>query len=339
MKAFLAALALGALASTSQGRVIYTRTTAPPGWAKGARADAAAPFAFRVALNVQELERLEAKFWAVSTPGSSEYGSFLEPAEIVNIIKPSQADHDKVVAFFAASKAQVTSHKDSLLVECTVAEAEQLLSTQLFGFTHSKSGRRVTRQWGAYSIADAIDAQVHFVTGVADFPMPRPEPKHAQPGPLGAVQADVSPETIRTFYSIPATAKGSPKSSQAVVEYQNDTSFAFGDLKTFYKDTATKTDNITNAHIIGPFSPGDPDVEATLDYQYMSAVGVDNENWYWTESEWLYDWSVKFFNTKTVPMVNSMSWGWYEIAQCDIGSDECSVLGINSKQYVQRVIL
>ena len=62
MKAFLAALALGALASTSQGRVIYTRTTAPPGWAKGARADAAAPFAFRVALNVQELERLEAKF-------------------------------------------------------------------------------------------------------------------------------------------------------------------------------------------------------------------------------------------------------------------------------------
>merc|ERR1711964_116233 len=57
-----------------------------------------------------------------------------------------------------------------------------------------------------------------------------------------------------------------------------------------------------------------------------------------TESNWLYDWSVSFFNTKTVPHITSHSYGWAESQQCTSGiGSQCSTLGIDSTQYVQRV--
>jgi len=54
---------------------------------------------------------------------------------------------------------------------------------------------------------------------------------------------------------------------------------------------------------------------------------------------WLYGWAMHFYGTTDVPNVASISYGWNEEDQCEvgIGSVECTQLGVNSTQYVARV--
>jgi tripeptidyl-peptidase-1 len=91
--------------------------------------------------------------------------------------------------------------------------------------------------------------------------------------------------------------------------------------------------------IVGPFSPQFPDVEATLDTQYITATGLGADNWYWTSNGWMYTFTQNLFNHSSVPTVVSMSWGWSEAQQCSSGIDqgECQTLGVDNAQYVQRV--
>merc|ERR1712232_920951 len=91
--------------------------------------------------------------------------------------------------------------------------------------------------------------------------------------------------------------------------------------------------------IVGPHDGSSPDTEATLDVQYIMSVGQKQVNWYWTSTEWMYQWSQNFFNTKDVPDAVSISWGWAEDQQCSSGISlpECQTLGVNSQQYVARV--
>lgn len=48
----------------------------------------------------------------------------------------------------------------------------------------------------------------------------------------------------------------------------------------------------------------------------------------------MYDFAVDFMEAEEVPLVISLSWGWSEVAQCDVDND-CSTLGIDSKEYVK----
>merc|ERR1711985_84830 len=86
---------------------------------------------------------------------------------------------------------------------------------------------------------------------------------------------------------------------------------------------------------VGPYSGTYPDMEATLDTQYIMGVGQSEVDWYWTSSGWMYDWSTNFFNTTSVPDSVSISWGWAEDGQCQSGIDStvCTTLGVNSEQY------
>jgi len=53
----------------------------------------------------------------------------------------------------------------------------------------------------------------------------------------------------------------------------------------------------------------------------------------------LYGFATHMFMTKSVPLVNSISYGWNEEDQCEqgIGYQECQQLGVDSKGYVARV--
>jgi len=108
-------------------------------------------------------------------------------------------------------------------------------------------------------------------------------------------------------------------------------------LQTFFNQTDLKAQTV--ADTVGPYSGTYPDMEATLDTQYIMAVGQSEVDWYWTSTGWMYDWSTNFFNTTAVPDSVSISWGWAEDGQCSSGIDSgvCSTLGIDSQQYVTRV--
>jgi len=54
---------------------------------------------------------------------------------------------------------------------------------------------------------------------------------------------------------------------------------------------------------------------------------------------WLYGFSTHMFTTQNVPLVNSISYGWNEEAQCQdgIGGAECQQLGVSNTVYVERI--
>jgi tripeptidyl-peptidase-1 len=153
-----------------------------------------------------------------------------------------------------------------------------------------------------------------------------------------AVNPAVIPESLIEMYKVPS-ASANVKISQGVAEFQDDQSYNKADLQTFFQQTGLKAETV--ADIVGPFDGTYPDMEATLDTQYIMGVGRadDAANWYWTSPGWMYDWSSNFYNTTDVPDSVSISWGWAEDGQCSSGIDQtvCTTLGIDSQQYVARV--
>ena len=70
-----------------------------------------------------------------------------------------------------------------------------------------------------------------------------------------------------------------------------------------------------------------------LDLQMEALVAKNADIWFWDDSGWLLSFATNFFNSKNVPNVISMSWGWAEDSQCNITS--CGKQ--TSKMYVDRV--
>merc|ERR1739848_12493 len=108
------------------------------------------------------------------------------------------------------------------------------------------------------------------------------------------------------------------------------------DLQTFLNQTDLPS--ATVADIVGPFSGTYPDVEATLDTQYMMGVSENPEMFYWTTPGWQYEWANNFYSTKKIPESVSISWGWAESGQCQSGiaETECTTLGVDAAGYIAR---
>lgn len=182
----------------------------------------------------------------------------------------------------------------------------------------ARGGARVLRvaPTSAYTFPAAARGSVEFFTNLVDFPTVRRKlGKVATTGGLrtrAPGDLSVMPESIDSFYG---AAKGSLASSQAPAEFQNDASFSPKDLLAFAKDAGRTAWNVS--HKIGPYSPAQPDLEASLDEQYMGAIGTGNDNWYWTEPDWQYEFVEALAKAPDsgVPAVFSISWGWSESDQ------------------------
>jgi len=117
--------------------------------------------------------------------------------------------------------------------------------------------------------------------------------------------------------------------------------YAPSDLAAFATSFNVPITPLSPSRVIGFNDPTNPQLEATLDIQYVLGVAVGATGWFWIEpgTTWLYGFANHMFSTTSVPQVNSISYGWNEEDQCEagIGQNECQALGVNSTQYVQRV--
>jgi len=364
MKVFIAfsclayAAASGLRGEFNATQPVTRRNVVPKGWIKGGRADRFETVEFKVALKQRNLKWLNEEFEIVSNPTHSRYQQFLEIDEILDKIAPTKADHDAAKAFLVQSgceESNIKSHRDALLCTTDVKSAERLFNTELhyFYFHPKASGgrrkaRKIIRHWGDYTVPSTLLKYADFVVGISDFPMTARRTHRANTGPdpteyysyvpnTGPQQGNVLPLTIHDLMDIPKGTKASSKSSQGVVEYGSGESFAPSDLKAFKSDAGI-TGTVSTDHIVGPYNANSPGVESSLDIEYLLGVGQGATNWFWTESNWLYDWATTFFNTKEVPYVVSHSYGWAESQQCTSGiGSSCSTLGVDSAQYVARV--
>jgi len=223
---------------------------------------------------------------------------------------------------------------DCIEVATDVATSEKLFNATFFMFEHKVTGRKIARIMGQFHVPNEVKAVIDFVTTISDFPIEKPQLKKNFLAGVGII-----PQTVEIVYGT-TNATGSGNSSQGVIEFE-DQYFSPKQLHTFSVKVEIPITPLTKNHIIGDNEGTDPQLEATLDIQYIGAVGRNNTNWFWIESDdaWVYGYTTHFFNQPQVPYVVSISYGWSEADQCEdgIGADECQQLGVDSTGYVQRV--
>jgi len=302
-------------------------------WSQEARASPQDKVTIRFALAQHNLDVLETTLLDTSDPTSANYGKWWTPEAITDLIAPSKEDSQYVVDFLKANGiTETVNHRDSIKAVAPVYLVEELLRTSLYNFVHKrKESVKIIRAVGSYEIPIEIAEHVDFVAGLYEFPRLRNQARDAA-GNTDGVDGYIVPYVINNLYQIPTSFPVHQNSSICLAEFQDDQSYDKADLKKFSTENAL-TPAITVSHVVGPFSSSDPDAESTLDVEFGAAISQNTTVWFWTVEDWMYDFAVDVFATKVAPYVISMSWGWPEPNQCDVGNCTGSE---TSKQYVSR---
>jgi tripeptidyl-peptidase-1 len=354
MSRFLLALVvLLSLISLSNAGLIYQRTVVPQGWSMFGSADLSTELGFTIGLHTQNQAELEELFVKATDPASDDYLNYLSTSEINARFGANEEDVQTVISWLVANGVNVDQIKPvhgAIRVVTTAAVAQDLFSTQMKAFRHTKTGRTVVRAWGKYSLPDEIHQLVEIVTGISSFPIPGKSPfKTPKADPTSDVIRSpdatelVVPQTVMGMYRIRAQTPGSATVSQGVIEYEQQY-FSNTDTATFAKDVGYTTSNTTIApisddHIVGKNSQTSPQIEASLDVQFISSVNLEAVQWFWIEdgTGWLYEFGTHILNVTAPPQVTSTSYGWWEGDQCAIDGTECQVLGVDSYGYAAAV--
>jgi subtilase family serine protease len=138
----LAAMSLSFAAFAAPSSRVAINGSVPP-WAASASfqgtTDATAPVAFRIYLGWRDSAGAEALARAVSTPGNSQYGNFLSPAQFRQQFAPSQSDVTAVQQWLRSSGFTVDytpTNNHYVAAEGTVGQANAAFATTLGTYSY-----------------------------------------------------------------------------------------------------------------------------------------------------------------------------------------------------------
>lgn len=295
---------------------------------------------FILALKQRNLDRLESLFWQVSDPTHANYRQFMTIDEIDQLVAPPQHLQHKVAHWLRKAGVQhVEMRGDAIYAKAPLNIVGDLFRTEFMTFRHIKTGNLLVRQVGEMSIPSRLAKVVDFVAGLTEFPTQKYTLKRSPEASAPETMVSISPQSIQTIYKT-GSAKVTQNSSACVIEFEGQ-NYSPKDLSDFATSFDVKIPALTSNHIVGNNNGNEPQIEATLDIEYALAVAIDAEGWFWLEDYgvWLYGFANHIYSTPTAPLVNSISYGWDEEAQCQngIGGSECRRLGVDNAKYVQRV--
>jgi tripeptidyl-peptidase-1 len=288
----------------------------------------------RFALKQRNLDVLEATLLDRADPYSPNYAKWWTTSQILDLVAPESSVADAVVNFLLQNGAMnVENRRDMIKCEMAVRNIETLLRTTMNVYEAGNS--QIIRTRDGYTMPSEIAQYVDFISGLEEFPQVR-EDKTRPAKKIGEdipAQGYVIPEHIQELYKIPSSFPNNEKTSIALVEFEDDTSYSKTDLEAFVQQMAIPDINVD--HVVGPYNGSSPDAESTLDVQYGGAIAINGSVWFWTVAGWMYEFATDIQNTTDAPLVVSMSWGWPEPLQCQIDPEGCGT--DSSFAYVDRV--
>jgi len=211
-------------------------------------------------------------------------------------------------------------------------------------YTHTKTGDDRIRHMGEYSMPSEVFQYVDMVTGLADFP-PVSVPKKIRQKSLAGPGALCNiPYTMKALYNVSqdlvVTNKGVSQAPFSQISAAKE-GFGTSDLVKFDQLNGLPTQTVEC--ILGPaagqYKNVSDDTEATLDIQMITSFGIGATTCFWIETSWMYEFALDIINTNGAPLVNSISYGWPEIASCQeaVVHSQCKSLDFpNATYYVQR---
>jgi tripeptidyl-peptidase-1 len=163
--AFLAAVLSQALPAFAA--VQETLRALPVGWAEAAVPHPDTSLNLAIGLTQQNIDQLESKLLAVSTPGNPQYGQHLDADAVNALFAPSAETIAAVEAWLkAAWVSEITTDGHFINFATTVGTANSLLNTTFMTYQNSGVSKIRATQ---YSIPDALVQHIDLVTPVTYF--------------------------------------------------------------------------------------------------------------------------------------------------------------------------
>ena len=275
---------------------------------------------FTAALPSLDSPSLEARLRDVSETSSAEYGRWLSDEEAAALFSACPRVRARVREWLSLHGATCEDLPSALSCEATVADFEGMMAGTRINAYRGLGGAYLLRadpHSAPLTIPAALEGDLLFISGVADFPTRRMRggARRATGLTLKANDLPVALESVSALYGAVSGHVGN-STTVAPVEFQNDDAVEVADLHDFVEFEGARPWTI--ARKVGPFSGSD--TESTLDEEYVAGVSNGTAtNWFWVEKAWLFDWvqALAAANRSDIPDVFSVSWGWFEGGQCD----------------------
>jgi len=304
----------------------------PCAWKKLGRAAPQEELLIHIFIKQRNVEILTRTLLDVSDPNSPHYGDQLTFDEVNELVAPAEHVVQSVYDWISSSgiaqdSIESSPSQDMIRFRTTVKIAEALLNTQYHYFSHSSTGYTVIRTL-SYSIPDAVAPFVDLIGPTTRFPsLRRVKVSEQTPG-----VTTIIPSTLRTLYGIGNVTNQSPTNQVAVCGFLNQY-ISTSDLATFQSKYATYETKDTTPNIVGPNKESDPGIEASLDIQYVMAMGANVNTTFWStpgrqphapENEPYLDFLYAVGNDSSAPFIFSMSYGDNEDSVEEVYAQRCN---------------
>lgn len=147
----------------------------PAGWSAIGAPAKNETIVLQVALELQNLDKLESMIYAVSIPGSSSYGKFMEGDAVSALVAPKKNAGPAVERWLkSAGVSQIHSDGEYVTFATSIGRANTLLNTQ---FKYYEKDGITKLRTTAYSIPDDVAAHIDLISPTTYFGKTTTPPK------------------------------------------------------------------------------------------------------------------------------------------------------------------
>ncbi|CEJ57226.1 hypothetical protein PMG11_05927 [Penicillium brasilianum] len=207
----------------------------PDGWSKGVKPNPSTSIRFRLEIREPNSTYLERLVIDLSTPGHLNYGKHMKRGEVEELLRPTSAVSDQVLAWLSSegiSNDTIGISGNWISFSATIFQAEQMLKTKFLHYHHDASRKSLIRTL-EYSLPPDIHPHVHLIQPTTRFGNPdrhgkgRLYARHGLPvdQPIVATPEDLTaecwtvmrPDCLRELYGLCNTrAKPDPQNRLGV---------------------------------------------------------------------------------------------------------------------------
>lgn len=273
------ARAVAVAAFCAVGAAALRTSAALAGYVRRERADSSSRLDITFAVRIADsTSKLEALLYEVSDPASRSYGRHVSKEVVDDLLAASPASSAAIMNWLFSNGIVGDSTSSGFIRAngITIEQAEALLSTRYYRYEHPTAGS--VHRCEAYSLPAGVAEHIEVVAPTTQFPAPRTLASAARVG-AAAAGTGVTPDVIRTIYGV-GNASATNAASRQVAAGFLEQYMSTADLVAFYQqfDASTPAPAL---HIIGPNDQTNPGLEASLDVQYISAVGRGVDSTFW----------------------------------------------------------
>ena len=275
-----------------------------------------------LAIKQTNVDWLEQKLWAVSYPDSPEYGQYVNFDGIAKVVHGRPESVRALIEEFASvgvdeASMDFTLGRDFAVVLAPISAVEKLFSAEFYLFEHIKDPNEKIVKSLTHEVPQTLVEHLDFVSGISNFPRQNRVSLRRHQS-FTSTKLGTDPNTIARDYNTSNYVCSNPQNSQAVASFLKQY-FSPSDLGRFQEQYHLNSNPIAKTE--GENDPNSPGIEADLDVQYITALGINATTWFVSisrtanknQEDFLY-WIQEQVNDTNSPWVHSISYGDYEMS-------------------------